>query len=141
MTIYLHKALRSKIILIKKAIGLGVIFLFTLSLLTGCSSYSKDNYLENFSAFITKVETSYTNFTNEDWKLNDSEYQRYIGEEYQQYKDKLTPEDHKSIGKFKTKYQVIKTKYNASKIINKVGEGINQLEGIIEGVTESISNP
>ncbi len=117
----------------------GISFLFFL--MSGCAHYSKDNYLADFTDFISTVEAEYKDYSESNWVERDAEYQSFIGEYYEQYREKLTSEDQRAIGKLKAKYQTIKVKDSADRMIDKVGDGLKQLEGIIEGVTETISNP
>lgn len=124
---------------IKKLSALQLFFLLIVTF--GCSSYSKDDYLTDFENFVLDVEIRYKNYSANDWEERDIEFQRFADEYYQQYKEELTNEDKKQVGKLKANYQTTKIKYNAGKIIDKVEDGLNQLEGIIESVTESISNP
>jgi hypothetical protein len=115
--------------------------MFILSIIIlGCSFYSKDDYLKGFNAFIIKVEADYKTYSDEDWENKELEYQEYINSQYKKFKEKLTDEDVRSVGKLKGKYQAIKIKYEANKYIDKAVESINQLEGIVEGVIESINN-
>jgi hypothetical protein len=124
---------------IKKLLTLQLFFLTIVMI--GCSSYSKDDYLSDFTNFVSDTETEYKNYSADDWEERDIEFQRFTDEYYEQHREKLTHEDKKQVGKLKAKYQTIKIKYNADKIIDEAKDGLNQLEGIIESITESISNP
>lgn len=123
----------------KKFISDGIILCFSL-LLVGCSFYSKDTYLEDFSEFVTDVEQNYQSYSEEDWLSADQEYEEYVGETYNNFRAKLTDEDKKQVGKLKAKYQTVKIKHETGKMINDVSDGINQLQGVIEGVIGTINN-
>jgi hypothetical protein len=103
-----------------------------------CSS-PKENYLENFSSFISEVENNYETYTDENWEKKEQEYNKYTGEYYEKIKEKLTDEDQYLIGKFKGKYQTVKLKYEMGKIMDETSETFKQLEGVLEGISESIS--
>ena len=122
----------------KKSLILKTLFLAIIMI--GCSFYSKENYLNDFQYFVSNIEKEYKNYSDEDWENADVEYHQYVEDYYIQFQDELTSQELKNIGKLKAQYQAVKIKYNANKIIDKVGDGLNQLEGIIEGITESINN-
>jgi hypothetical protein len=114
-------------------------FVFTFIVIVGCSS-SKENYLKDFSSFVSEVESNYEMYTDENWEEKKLEYDKYVDEYYKKVKTKLTDEDHYLIGKLKGKYQSIKFKYETKKIINETSEALKEMEGMIEGVVEEISN-
>ena len=62
----------------KKAIYLGS--LFTLLLLAGCSDWSKEQYISNFTHFVDKVEANYASYTEEDWYKKDKEFDTFTNE-------------------------------------------------------------
>jgi hypothetical protein len=115
-------------------------FLFSIFIIIGCSSFSKEDYLVDFSSFISEIEANYKVYTDENWETKESEYQKYAGEYYEKVKMKLTDEDIHLIGKLKGKYQATKLKYETEKLVNKASEIFKQLEGVVEGFSESISN-
>lgn len=121
-----------------KIFSLSLTFIL-LNLTICCSRYSKDSYLEDFKNFISEVEANYVNFSDEDWTKKDKEYQTFIGENYTQFEAELTHEDQKVIGNLKSKYQIIRIKTKTKKLINQTSDGINQLEGAIEGVIHEIN--
>ncbi|GHT08016.1 hypothetical protein AGMMS49525_17210 [Bacteroidia bacterium] len=115
------------------------ISLFLSLFLVGCTP-SKDDYISDFSDFVSGIETNYKTYTGEDWTQADEEYQLYVGEYYEKHEAKLTAEDQRTIGKLKAKYQTIVMKHNAKQLIDGVSDGLNQLEGIVNGVLEEINN-
>ena len=119
------------------AVGISIL----ATAMIGCSSYSKDDYLDDFAGFISSIESEYQSYSDDDWSEKDVDFQLYASEYYELFKDELTSDDLRIIGKLKAKYQTIKVKNNAARMMDKVEEGLNQLEGIIEGVIETISNP
>lgn len=114
---------------------------FLAAVTLGCSLATKENYLTDFADFVSKIETECSGYSQSDWVEKDAEYLLFADEYYVRHREKLTNEDQRAIGKLKVRYHAIKVKCNAEQILDKVGDGLNQLDGIIEGVTETISNP
>lgn len=121
-----------------KIFSLSLTFIL-LNLTTCCSRYSKDSYLEDFKNFIGEVEANYVDFSDDDWTKRDQEYQTFIGENYVKFETEFTSEDQKVIGNLKSKYQFIRIKTKTKKLIDQASDGINQLEGAIEGVMQEIN--
>jgi hypothetical protein len=117
--------------------GMFIAFFYAVA---GCSVYSKEGYLDDFENFVSDVEANYDTYSGEDWELKDDAYQEYVGENYERYKAQLTDEDLHLIGKLQGRYLAVKIKYEAGTVADKVAEGVKQLEGIIEGLTESFGN-
>lgn len=121
-----------------KIFSLSLTFIL-LNLTTCCSRYSKDSYLEDFKNLITEVEANYVDYTDDDWTKKDQEYQTFIGDYYTKFETEFTNEDQKVIGNLKAKYQFIRIKTKTIKLIDQTSDGINQLEGAIEGVIQEIN--
>jgi hypothetical protein len=121
---------------IKKMGSVAGVFLL-VTLLVGYSFYSKDDYLADSKSFVSIIEVKYKNCSTDDWAKSDKKYRHFIGDYYEQYKEKLIDEDRRTIGNLKAKYRIVELKYNAGRVIDKVSEGQNRLDGFIEGVTES----
>jgi hypothetical protein len=107
-----------------------VLFLF------GCDSYSKEEYLKDFSDFANNVEINSMNYNEEDWKLKDADFQNYTTELHNQFKEKLTENDQILIGKLKTKYLFAKSKSEIKNLGEQIKDGINQIKGAIDEVFE-----
>jgi hypothetical protein len=123
---------------IKKLLTLQLFFLTIVTI--GCSSYTKDDYLNDFTNFILDVEIEYKNYSMDDWEERNLEFQQFTDEYYQQYKEELTTEDRKQVAKLKAKYQTIIIKHNAKELIDGISDGLNLLEGVVDGVLEEINN-
>jgi hypothetical protein len=118
--------------------GIKIPLLITIYILFlySCNNYSKDDYLEDFTEFVGNVEINYENYTEEDWKLKDVDFQNYTTELYNQFKEKLTENDQILIGKLKTKYLFAKSKSEIKNLGEQIKDGINQIKGAIDEVFE-----
>jgi hypothetical protein len=101
---------------------------------TSCSFYSKDDYLKDFNKFINDVETNFESFSEEDWKLKDADFQNYTTELYEKFKEELTDDDQKLIGKLKTKYLLVKSKSEMKNLGKQINDGLNQLKGAVDEI-------
>lgn len=109
-------------------------------LLNSCHFNTKENYLKDFSNFIVGIENNYQKFTEEDWNAKEIEYEKFIGEKYDQFQSQLTDKDQQTIGKLKARYFKIVFKSGLDQLENDIREGAEQLEGFMEEMTESNSN-
>jgi hypothetical protein len=116
----------------------GIVLL--MALLSGCSSYSRKDYLKELATFVTDVEKNYESYTAEEWGIKDAELDRFNIEKRQLLKEKLTDEDLVEVGKLKARYLKVRVKAAAGTIINGLHEGLKELEGLFEGIKESIDN-
>jgi hypothetical protein len=73
--------------------------------------YSKDDYIQAFSDFITETEENCKTYTPSDWKKADIEYNKYANLEYERFKAKFNELDSPAVSKLKVIYIVLK--YNA----------------------------
>lgn len=121
-----------------KIFSLSLTFIL-LNLTICCSRYSKDSYLKDFENFIAEVEENHVNYTDDDWTKKNQEYQTFINDYYAKFETEFTSEDQKVIGNLKSKYQIIRIKTKTKKLIDQTSDGINQLEGAIEGVIQEIN--
>ena len=96
--------------------------------------------MQRFTSFVTSVEQNFETYTDEVWKQKDLQFEKFAETEYARFRSKLTGADQKQIGKLKAKYVAAKTKSKIKSWTDKAAEGLNQLEGIIEGITESFVN-
>lgn len=111
-------------------IMINILFFFS------CNSYSKDEYLKDFMEFVGDVEINYKNYTDEDWKLKELDFQNYTTELYTQFKEELTEDNQILIGKLKTKYLFAKSKSELKNLGEQIKDGINQIKGAINEVLD-----
>lgn len=85
----------------KKILVVNIFFL--TALMVSCLSYSKDNYLKDFTFIKAKVETDYKSYTSGNSSRKNSEFQQFAE-------------------KLRVKHYTIKRKCETIDIINKVRE-------------------
>ena len=105
--------------------------LISLFLLSACDK--KQIAIDNLSDFVDKVEKRAPTYTDEDWDKVDIEYEDIISEiESYQYSD----EEKQHIARLTGKYAGIKTRYSVNKVIEGLGDAVNEIRSTIEGFTE-----
>lgn len=97
-----------------------------------CSFDTKEAYLQNFSDFISDIENNAQTYTEEDWKTKEIEYNKFIGEKYEQFRTQFTDEEQQTIGKLKARYFKIVLKSGLKQFEEDIKEGAKQIEGFIE---------
>jgi hypothetical protein len=118
--------------------GSYLIVLTTSIFVMGCST--KNNYLNDFNSFVTKVEANKTVLLEDDWQYLDAEFKKLSKEEYKKFSRKLTAEDKKAIGKLQARYLTIRIKSAGTQLLEEMEGGMKYLEGIMEGVNEALNN-
>ena len=108
--------------------------------ITSCELNTKENYIKEFTNFIVDIETNYQTFTEEDWKTKEIEYEKFIGEKYEQFQAQFTDEDQQNIGKLKARYFKIVLKTGIEQLENDIKKGAKQLEGFIEEINSDTNN-
>lgn len=115
--------------------------LFIIVLLSqSCSFNAKDNYLNDFTAFVSDVETNYKIFTTEDWGLKDEEFKQYTEIKFDEHRKALTDEDEKEIGKLVRRYNVVRAKGYGKQLKDGIDDAKNYIEGFLEGLSEEKNN-
>jgi hypothetical protein len=87
-------------------------------IMVGCSSFSKEDYLTDFLSFMSEVESNYKNYTDENWKAKELEYQKYVGEHYEKFKDDLTTKEKITVIGYQVKFNYYRTMKYPQSIIN-----------------------
>jgi glutamyl-tRNA reductase len=113
-------------------IKLLIILIYLVIVASGCNFNTKENYLQNFTDFIEDLELNYKTYTEEDWNAKEIEYEKFIGEKFEQFQAQLTDEDQQTIGKLKARYFKIILKSEIEQLKDTIKEGAKQLEGFME---------
>ncbi len=115
-------------------------FIITILLSQSCTFNPKDNYLNDFNAFITEVEKEYTNYTSADWELKDAEFKEYTETKFDEYRSNLTDEDKKMIGKLVGRYSVVRAKGYEKQLKDVLNDTEKYIEGFLEGLNDDNNN-
>lgn len=111
--------------------------LFIIVLLSqSCSFNAKENYLDDFTAFVSEVEKNYTSLTPEDWEIKDEEFKQFTETKFDEHRKALTDEDKKAIGKLVGRYSVVRAKGYGKQLKDGINDAKNYIEGFLEGLSD-----
>ncbi len=111
--------------------------LFIIVLLSqSCSFNAKENYLDDFTAFVSEVEKNYTSLTPEDWELKDEGFKQFTETKFDEHRKALTDEDKKAIGKLVGRYSLVRAKGYGKQLKDGIDDAKNYIEGFLEGLSD-----
>ena len=85
----------------RKLVYISIIIL----LVVNCSTpLSKENYLEKFDAFISKVSENYKTYSAKDWEKKTEKFEKFSSEWYEKFKDDFIWQEKVKITINKTKF-------------------------------------
>ena len=116
-----------------------VCIMLAFSVLVSCQSAS-ENYIRGFERFVSKVEKENANYTDEDWERKDLEFEKYTNEKYEKVEKKLTSNDRKKIGELTARYYKVRAMAYGNSLIDGVEEGIDYLDGFLNGLLKTNDN-
>jgi hypothetical protein len=111
--------------------------LFIIVLLSqSCSFSAKENYLDDFTAFVSEVEKNHTSLSPEDWEIKDEELKQFTENKFDEHRKALTDEDKKAIGKLVGRYSVVRAKGYGKQFKDGINDAKNYIEGFLEGLSD-----
>lgn len=125
--------------LIKKVYLRHFVFFFILLILS-CSFNSKENYLNDFAAFVADVEKNYANYTSADWEIKDTEFSQYTKDKLEEHRDIFTKEDKEAIGKLVGCYSIVRAKGYGRQLKDDFENTKDYLKGFLEGLTDDTAD-
>ena len=87
-------------------------------LLSSCSPQTKESYLEDYEAFVNQVDKENKDYTDEDWKEIEEEYEKYNGEWYNKFEDEFTWKEELVLTKYQFQFNLMRLKYDSEDIGN-----------------------
>lgn len=118
-----------------------VFSLFMLLNLISCSAKpSKEQYIENFTAFIDEVTKDAKDYTDEDWQKADKTFRKLVEQNSPEYDDLLTAKERRLIGKLEGRYLILRAKSGFKKMKKELDELKDQGEGFFEAIKESLKD-
>jgi hypothetical protein len=105
-------------------------------LIQSCSFNTKDNYLDDFTNFITEIEANYKEYSSEDWQFIDAKIEEFTETRFDIHKENLTNEDKKEIGKLIARYTKVRSYAYGKQFKEGLEDATNYFEGFIDGLIE-----
>ena len=110
--------------------------LIVVLLSQSCSFNAKDNYLDDFTAFVSDIEKNYSSYTPEVWDLKDEEFKQFTETKFDEHRKTLTDEDKKAIGKLAGRYSVVRAKGYGKQLKDGIDDAKNYIEGFLEELSD-----
>jgi hypothetical protein len=85
---------------------------------TSCDAlYTKDDYIQAFSDFVSLTNEKCSMYTESDWKKSDKEFEKYVVVDYKRFKAQLSPLDETALEQLRTSYVYLRvnTQYKKTK--------------------------
>jgi transposase len=79
--------------------------------------YTKDDYIQAFSDFVSESEQNANNYTEKEWENADKKFDHYINTDYQRFKKNLNPLDELALAELRNEYVHVRlnAKYKKTK--------------------------
>jgi len=115
----------------------GVKYLILVLWITSCAPQSKESYLKQYKEFITEVRKNMENYTKDDWKKKDQEYERFIGKWYEKFKDDFIWEDNTLLAKYEFQYNLYRSEGNSFELFKDLLKDYGRLKEQVKFYAEN----
>ena len=126
---------------IRKTMKLSLLasLLLTILLASSClGKPTKEQYIDQFTAFVDNVTEDAKEYTDADWEKADKQFRKFVEQNSPEYDGLLSPEERKAIGKLEGRYLMLRAKTGLQKAKQGLKELKDQGEGFFEAVKESM---
>jgi hypothetical protein len=103
-----------------------------LLFLIGCTAYTKANYIQDFSSFVTNAKDNCNKYSEANWSNSDHDYENFAVVQYEKFLPELSFEEKITIGKLKATYTALKVKKGANELFDSAKEMLNKAESLID---------
>ncbi len=100
------------------------LFFFVFGLVVISCATKQEKFINNFADFVSDLEISVNDLTQEDWEYLDDEFDGFF-EEYKEMSNSFTKEQQKEIGRLFAKYTRLR--------ILAIGEALDNYSGLVDG--------
>ena len=114
------------------------LFVILFSLFS-CKNMTKDSYISNYESFVNKVELNYENYSFNDWSKNDSLFEIYSVNLFNEYKSQLTSEERSKINNLTGKYTGLRVSNLGKDIYNSIEDFGSQFESMLETISNELN--
>lgn len=105
---------------------LAILWLSLFGMSCGQGPGSKEQYLQEYEAFLEKLDGNQADYSPNDWKAHDELFQKYQTEWYQKFEADLSPNDKRQLSQYQRRYDRMKN--SGSNILP-----LDGLENLIQG--------
>lgn len=118
-------------------------FIALAFMMMACAPTTKEEYLENYKAFIEEISENSSSYTEADWAEKAEEYAKFTGEWYNKFESEFTLSEKMQVAANAVSYNYHKGCSNVKETIDELGkeyeDEIEQIEEGVEQVTEEVS--
>ena len=115
------------------------LFVILFSLFS-CKNMNKESYISNYELFVNKVELNSENYTLNDWSKNDSLFEIYSVNLFNEYESQLTSEERDKINNLTGKYTGLRISNIGKDIYKSIEDFSSQFESMLETITEELNH-
>ena len=120
---------------------LSVLVLVLLLFATACTSnLTKDDYIHNYEAWVSKLKQHYKDYKDADWSWAEVEFKRYGEKEYCRFKDDLTPDERQKVDRLSGQYYAMLAKFKANQVKDEINSIMNKAKGMFEELQKDNQN-
>ena len=114
-------------------------------LMVACAPSTKQDYLEEYKAFIEEVSENASSYSESDWADKTSEFEKFSGEWYEKFKDELSLGEQMQLTAYAASFGYHKSNVDdlVNDIVDDVKEGLNEagkeIGSMMEEIEESLN--
>ncbi len=121
----------------KTRIGIGLLYGIVVALLIISCESTPIGYVNGFERFVMRIERNASNYTQEQWKQNDGQLQKYV-ERYQTEKSKLLPDEKRKVGELTFRYYKVRVKVVGFNVLGEIDGWLDYIEGFADEVMKDV---
>lgn len=111
-------------------------------LMVACAPSTKQDYLEEYKAFIEEVSENASSYSESDWADKTSEFEKFSGEWYEKFKDELSLGEQMQLTAYAASFGYHKSNVDdlVNDIVDDVKEGLNEAGNQVGSMMDEIES-
>jgi len=104
-----------------------------------CTNMTKESYILNYETFVNDIELKSEDFSTNDWSKNDSLFELYSSQLFNEYESQLTAEERDKINSLTGKYTGLRISNFGKDIYKSIEDFGSQFESMLETISEELN--
>ena len=100
---------------------------------------TRESYIKNYESFVNEVELNSENFSSNDWSKNDSLFEMYSVNLFNEYESQLSAEERSKINNLTGKYTGIRVSNLGKDIYKGIEDFGAQFESMLEIISKELN--
>lgn len=100
---------------------------------------TKESYILNYETFVNDIELKSEDFSTNDWSKNDSLFELYSSQLFNEYESQLTAEERDKINNLTGKYTGLRISNFGKDIYKSIEDFGSQFESMLETISEELN--